>query len=174
MSEVELPEVKEKSGGRFVISGSINNPEAIEKPKRPADDDLILETPVKPVETVKPVSTAITLDLRTQRGVILFNVDPKDIRSDLRERQLTNAAKAIIRSGDPVMMDAIRIASPKFFGEFAKTLPPRRARPSFSATGNQDIPPEGIRNLKDRRARDRCHGARHQRSQGKGFCRHGK
>ena len=93
------------------------------------------KTPVDPQAKKAPeISKNISLDLRTQRGVILFNVDPKDIRSDLRERELTEAARGIIRSGDPDMTDAIRIASPKFFGEYAKTLPPRRAKPEFAET----------------------------------------
>jgi VWFA-related protein len=138
MSDPELPEVKEKSGGRFVISGKLtdpNPPEPVKKPdEAPAGDDQ----PQKKKTKTRSDNGSITLDFRTQRGVILFNVDPKDIRSDLRERQLTEAAKAIIRSGDPFMAEAIRIASPKFFGEYAKTLPPRRAKPIFAdpAAGN--------------------------------------
>jgi VWFA-related protein len=129
LSQAQLPEPNEKSGGRFGISGEINQPAT--PVKKPAGGD-------PPSETKTTGGGNITLDLRTQRGVILFNVDPKDIRSDLRERQLTEAAKGIIRSGDPVMMDAIRIASPKFFGEFARTLPPRRAAPSFAETAQND------------------------------------
>jgi VWFA-related protein len=119
MSDPEIPSPKEKSGGRFSISGEVSQPAATTK--KPGPDDK------KPKDGGR-----IELDFRTQRGVVLFNVDPKDIRSDLSERQLTEAAKGIIRSGDPDMTDAIRIASPKFFGEYAKTLPPRRARPTFA------------------------------------------
>lgn len=132
LSEPELPKVDEKSGGRFSINGKINEPRPVETKKKPIVEAEPEETPVEKKGKEKPQSKEIKLDMRTARGVILFNVDPKDIRSDLRERELTVAAKAIIRSGDPVMMDAIRIASPKFFGEFAKNLPPRRARPGFS------------------------------------------
>jgi VWFA-related protein len=128
MSDAQLPDPKERSGGRFVISGEVNQPTA--KVKKTDDEDTAKEKP--------KTGGNITLDFRTQRGVILFNVDPKDIRSDLRERQLTEAAKGIIRSGDPDMMDAIRIASPKFFGEYAKTLPPRRAAPTFADTPSLD------------------------------------
>ncbi len=146
LSDVELPKVEEKSGGRFVINGKISDPKPPKIVKKPPSETVEpveagTGEPEKKAAKVRSGSTGITLDLRTQRGVILFNVDPKDIRSDLRERQLTEAAKAIIRSGDPVMTDAIRIASPNFFGEFAKTLPPRRARPTFSETGNQNGAP---------------------------------
>ena len=143
MSEAQLPDPKEKSGGRFVISGKINQPTA-SVPKKPVEEPAASAGPATPDEPPKKKpksgSGVITLDFRTQRGVILLNVDPKDIRSDLRERQLTEAAKGIIRSGDPMMMDAIRIASPKFFGEYAKTLPPRRAKPSFAENSAQNDP----------------------------------
>jgi VWFA-related protein len=121
LSDPEIPSPKEKSGGRFSISGEVSQPTAAKKSTPPLADE----------EKAKG-GGRIELDFRTQRGVVLFNVDPKDIRSDLSERQLTEAAKGIIRSGDPDMTDAIRIASPKFFGEYAKTLPPRRARPTFA------------------------------------------
>ena len=135
MSDPELPKVKEKSGGRFVISGKITGESPPEPKKKPAEEpEKTDEKPPEKKPKVKPDNGVITLDFRTQRGVILFNVDPKDIRSDLRERELTEAAKAIIRSGEPMMTEAIRIASPKFFGEFARTLPPRRARPAFAET----------------------------------------
>jgi len=39
----------------------------------------------------------------------------------LRERPLTEAAKAIVRSGDSILTEAIRRTSPKFFGEYART-----------------------------------------------------
>ncbi|HLA95427.1 MAG TPA: VWA domain-containing protein, partial [Pyrinomonadaceae bacterium] len=50
----------------------------------------------------------------------------------LRERPLTEAAKAIIRSGDTVLMDAIRRASPKYFGDYTRTLPPMRREPALT------------------------------------------
>src|SRR5437588_3824124 len=51
--------------------------------------------------------------------------------NDLRERPLTEAAKAIVRSGDGPLSDAIRKVSPRMFGDYAKTLPPRRTEPSL-------------------------------------------
>ncbi len=135
MSDARLPDPKEKSGGRFVISGEVSQPTVVPKKKVEEPDPPADPPPDPDAKKAPEVNKNISLDLRTQRGVILFNVDPKDIRSDLRERELTEAAKGIIRSGDPDMTDAIRIASPKFFGEFAKTLPPRRAKPAFAETG---------------------------------------
>jgi VWFA-related protein len=49
----------------------------------------------------------------------------------LRERPLTEAARAIVRSGEGPLMDAIRKVSPRMFGDFAKTLPPPRNEPSL-------------------------------------------
>jgi VWFA-related protein len=51
--------------------------------------------------------------------------------NDLRERPLTEAARAIVRSGDGPLMDAIRKVSPRMFGDFARTLPPPRNEPSL-------------------------------------------
>ena len=53
----------------------------------------------------------------------MLNVDPAMVPSDLHERPLTEAARAIVRSGDQPLIDAIRKVSPKMFGDFAKTLP---------------------------------------------------
>jgi VWFA-related protein len=106
MSDVELPEVKEKAGGVFRISGKLGD----EKAKKEARVDL---------------------HFWTQRGVILLNVDPSLAPADLRERPLTNAAQAIVRSGDSQLLNAIRKVSPKMFGDYAKTLPPIEKEPTL-------------------------------------------
>ena len=106
MSDVELPPIKEKAGGTFKLSGRLGEKEA------------------KKEETV-------ALDFRTQRGVVLLNVDPAMAPSDLRERPLTEAARAIVRSGDSQLVEAIRKVSPKMFGDFAKTLPPPEKEPAL-------------------------------------------
>jgi VWFA-related protein len=62
----------------------------------------------------------------------LLNVDQSEVGSDLRERPLTVAAKSIIQSGDTFLMDAIRRTSPKYFGEYMKTLPPAIREPFIS------------------------------------------
>ena len=106
MSDVELPPVKEKAGGTFKLSGRLGEKEA------------------KKEETV-------ALDFRTQRGVVLLNVDPSMAPSDLRERPLTEAARAIVRSGDSELVEAIRKVAPKMFGDYAKTLPPPDKEPAL-------------------------------------------
>ncbi len=106
MSDVELPPVKEKAGGSFKLSGRLGEKEA------------------KKEETV-------ALDFRTQRGVVLLNVDPEMAPSDLRERPLTEAARAIVRSGDSHLVEAIRKVAPKMFGDYAKTLPPPEKEPAL-------------------------------------------
>lgn len=106
MSDVELPEVKEKAGGTFKLSGRLGDEEA------------------KKEDT-------IALNFRTQRGVVLLNVDPEMAPSDLRERPLTEAARAIVRSGDTQLVEAIRKVSPKLFGDYAKTLPPPDRQPAL-------------------------------------------
>jgi VWFA-related protein len=106
MSDVELPEVKEKAAGTFKLSGRLGDEKA------------------KKEET-------IALEFRTQRGVVLLNVDPAMAPADLRERPLTEAARAIVRAGDGHLLEAIRKVSPKMFGDYAKTLPPPEKEPAL-------------------------------------------
>ncbi len=106
MSDVELPPVKEKAGGTFKLSGRLG-----EKDKKKEE--------------------LITLNFRTQRGVVLLNIDPEMAPADLRERPLTEAARAIVRSGDSQLVEAIRKVSPKMFGDYAKTLPPPEKEPEL-------------------------------------------
>ncbi|HJR06048.1 MAG TPA: VWA domain-containing protein [Pyrinomonadaceae bacterium] len=113
-SEVELGKVEEKRGGRFEVSGRIGD----KKAKR---------------------DVRVKLDFETERGVILFGVDPANVPADLRERQLTEAARAIIRSGNQDLIEAIRKVTPRFVGEYAKTLPPPRGgAPVLNITAKSD------------------------------------
>ncbi|HEX5887457.1 MAG TPA: VWA domain-containing protein [Pyrinomonadaceae bacterium] len=106
MSDVELPPIKEKAGGQFKLSGRLG-----EKDKKKEE--------------------VIALNFRTQRGVVLLNIDPEMAPADLRERPLTEAARAIVRSGDSQLVEAIRKVSPKMFGDYAKTLPPPEKEPEL-------------------------------------------
>jgi VWFA-related protein len=105
-SDIELPKVKEKRGGWFEISGHVGDKKAKKE-------------------------TRVELDFITQRGVMLFNVDANMVPSDLRERPLTEAVRAIVRAGDSNLVDAIRKVSPRYFGDYAKTLPPPKEPPSL-------------------------------------------
>ncbi|HET6972925.1 MAG TPA: VWA domain-containing protein, partial [Pyrinomonadaceae bacterium] len=107
MSDVELPEIKEKAGGVYKLSGRLGE------------------------KDVKKEDGLVALDFRTQRGVVLLNIDPERAPSDLRERPLTEAARAIVRSGDSELVQAIRKVSPKMFGDYAKTLPPPEKEPEL-------------------------------------------
>lgn len=110
LADIDLEKVKERSAGRFEITGSHRaDPTAVKDPSR------------------------VSLKLSTARGIILLNVPPNEVTSDLRERPLTNAAKAIIKSGDSLLMEAIRRAAPRYFGDYARTLPPIRTEPTFTA-----------------------------------------
>jgi VWFA-related protein len=106
LSDVELPKVKEKAAGVFTLSGKLGE-------KKPAKEERV------------------QLDFLTQRGVVLLNVDPSMVPTDLRERPLTEAARAIVRSGDNQLIDAIRKVSPRMFGDYAKTLPPLEKQPTL-------------------------------------------
>ncbi|HLL15582.1 MAG TPA: VWA domain-containing protein [Pyrinomonadaceae bacterium] len=136
-SEVELGRIEEKRGGRFEVSGRIGDKKA------------------KRDERVK-------LDFETERGVILFGVDPASVPADLRERQLTEAARAIIRSGNQDLIEAIRKITPRFVGEYAKTLPPPRggapvlAVATKSERAAREVAPQLMRvtaNVTDRQGR---------------------
>lgn len=106
MSDVELPPIQEKAGGQFKLSGRLGEKDA-------KKEELV------------------ALDFRTQRGVVLLNIDPEMAPADLRERPLTEAARAIVRSGDSQLVQAIRKVSPKTFGDYAKTLPPPEKEPEL-------------------------------------------
>ena len=149
LSDIELPRVKEGKAGTFSITGMLG-PDAKQKkekkPKATADSDKGTTdgNGDKSAEKVdngsdgadKPPEKQqlVQLDFVTQRGVILLNVDPSMAPNDLRERPLTEAAKAIVRSGDGPLSDAIRKVSPRIFGEYAKTLPPPQRSPSLVAS----------------------------------------
>jgi len=111
-SEVELGKLRSKRGGAFEIAGRFGD--------KKADKDR-----------------SVRLDLETARGVLLFGVkDESEVPSDLRERALTEAARAIIRSGDTELIGAIRKVAPRLVGEYAETLPRRGAEPTLSARSN--------------------------------------
>lgn len=127
LADIELEKVRERSAGRFEISG-FHKAEVV-VPKTAAEPDA------------KPVVHSVSLKLSTARGIILLNVPENEVTSDLRERPLTNAAKAIIKSGDSLLMEAIRRAAPKYFGDYARSLPPLRLEPTFTASKPRvDVP----------------------------------
>ena len=140
LSDVELEKVREKAGGKFVLKGKINRESEVGN--RQTEDESSAETE-EPADTEdqrpktknqKPKTKnkgQVELNLTTARGIILLNVNPNEVPSDLRERPLTEAAKAIVRSGDVLLTEAIRRASPKYFGDYAKTLPPIRREPTL-------------------------------------------
>lgn len=143
MSDLTLEKVKEKSGGRFEIKGAI---------KKEIEPVVEKESEIKPNEneqkgngeSAEKVSSTVSLQLTTVRGIILLNVPPNEVASNLRERPLTEAAKAIVRSGDSVLMDAVRRASPKYFGEYLETLPPIKKTPSFAVGSSGNSSGSGI------------------------------
>lgn len=123
LADFDIADVKEKTAGRFEIKGG-----------RKAETRAAGSVPSE-------ISKSVSLILSTARGIILLNVSPNEVMSDLRERPLTNAAKAIVRSGDSLLMEAIRRASPKYFGDYTRTLPPISNEPSFAKKGTRlDVP----------------------------------
>ena len=152
MSDVELPRVKEGRAGAFSISGELGPDVKRKKTKKKKDAKTSAAETAEgqtdgnegakktddssdqaAAETDKPPEKQelVHLNFTTQRGVILLNVDPSMAPNDLRERPLTEAAKAIVRSGDGPLRDAIRKISPKWFGDYARTLPAPQREPSL-------------------------------------------
>jgi len=146
MSDVELPKVKEGKAGAYSISGTLGPDAKKKKKKKPEKSDAEAKTDGEPTgdqngqqadvnadaaPAVPEPQGLVRLNFTTQRGVILLNVDPSMAPNDLRERPLTEAAKAIVRSGDGPLSEAIRKLSPRIFGEFRRTLPRPQAEPSL-------------------------------------------
>jgi VWFA-related protein len=144
LSDVELPRIKEGRAGAFTIAGTVGPDAKRSKHKKKAaeSDDANTDADNKPADKPADPTTdnpekppakqeLVQLNFITQRGVILLNVDPSMAPNDLRERPLTEAARAIVRSGNLPLMEAIRTVSPRMFGDFAKTLPPRQTEPSL-------------------------------------------
>lgn len=150
LADFDIAEVKEKSAGRFEIKGLYAADGKVKSKKEKVKTDLTDEqatnneqrTTNSDPKAEDQKSKTIDLKFTTARGIILLNVPPNEVMSDLRERPLTNAAKAIIRSGDSLLMDAIRRASPKYFGDYARTLPPIMLEPKFAAKDNGLIVPK--------------------------------
>jgi VWFA-related protein len=128
LADFDIEKVKEKAGGKFEIKGNYSRAETRAVASVPRGEEGVKDPPNPDHLPLRSVS----LDLTTARGIILLNVSPNEVMSDLRERPLTNAAKAIVRSGDSLLMDAIRRASPKYFGDYARTLPPIITQPTLS------------------------------------------
>ena len=157
LSDVELPRVKEGRAGSFSISGTLgpNARKSKDKKKKDAEKTESAtadgsadsndansstidgatdkdEKSKADADKSKPdKDKLVQLNLTTQRGVILLNVDPAMAPNDLRERPLTEAAKGIVRSGNVPLIDAIRKVSPRLFGDYAHTLPPPDRGPSL-------------------------------------------
>ena len=149
IADFDIANVKEKSGGRFEIRGRRGGGEKGRKGEKaetrpvgsvPDPDEAPTPKDQKPkAEDQRPKT--VSLNFTTARGIILLNVPPSEVGSDLRERPLTNAAKAIVRSGDSLLMEAIRRAAPKYYGEYARSLPPLKLEPRFSPkTTPADLP----------------------------------
>jgi VWFA-related protein len=147
LSDVELPPIKERKAGTFTISGTVGPDAKRKKHKRfglfsssaspDASDNKPTPSPT-PEASAQPAAEEpekkqelVQLNFTTQRGVILLNVDPSMAPNDLRERPLTEAARAIVRSGDLPLVEAIRKVTPRMYGDYAKTLPPREREPSL-------------------------------------------
>jgi VWFA-related protein len=163
LSDIQLAKVKERSGGRFQLKGKFRSDETGDRDKKGRKqtesseskgngdtvtaDNTDSEAPGSDSKEDKPDtkerSKHVSLAFTTARGIVLLNVPPNEVTSDLRERPLTNAAKAIIRSGDVVLTDAIRRATPKYFGDYSRTLPPMRREPLLASSSRAtDVPGE--------------------------------
>ncbi len=131
VADFDIAQVKEGRAGRYEIKGH-HADEGKSKKSKGKNEVPGPESQDPSSKTEDPKPKTVSLNFTTARGIILLNVPPNEVMSDLRERPLTEAAKAIIRSGDSLLMEAIRRASPKYFGDYARTLPPMMREPTFS------------------------------------------
>ena len=144
LSDFEVEKVKEKSGGRFEVKGRYKSEDDTAEP--PAGETTEAAVPNPEEKSSKrsrrsaKIDNTVSLNFTTDRGIVLLNVPPNEVSSDLRERPLTDAAKAIVRSGNTVLTEAIRRASPKYFGEYSKTLPPMRREPVLTTRTETEEP----------------------------------
>ncbi|NOT46986.1 MAG: VWA domain-containing protein [Acidobacteria bacterium] len=149
LSDFDLEKIKEKAAGKFEISGTFRDEPAVAAKDDPPAEEVAVDTagesppnggnpndPKPSKKNKKRSSNPVSLNLETARGIILINIPPNEVSSDLRERPLTNAAKAIIRSGDSLLMEAIRRAAPKYYGDYTRTLPPIKLEPKFADRPN--------------------------------------
>lgn len=146
LSDFELAKVKEKAAGKFVISGTFQDPSAAEKKAAapavaendPAKGNGSSDEQGPSTQPGKKDRRAelVSLNFETARGIVLLNIPPNEVTSDLRERPLTEAAKAIVRSGDSLLMDAVRRAVPKYYSDYTRTLPPLKMEPRFAGRPN--------------------------------------
>ena len=135
LADFEVESVKELSGGRFEIKGRTS------KADGETGSGQSKSKNGESASSKEGISTTVSLKLATARGIILLNVPPNEVLNDLRQRPLTKAAKAIVRSGDVLLTEAIRRASPKYFGDYARTLPPMSFEPKFaSGTAGPYVP----------------------------------
>ncbi len=148
LSDVALKDVKEKAAGKFAVSGKLaesskfrdQSSEIEEEAEQTNEADTLgdesdrtadQKQKTKSKKQKSKLKNQIKLDFTTARGIILLNVPISEVSGDLRERPLTNAAKAIVRGGDSLLLEAIRRASPKYFGEYSQTLAGLRREPDF-------------------------------------------
>lgn len=120
LSEIKLAQPKEGRGGRFELAGYLGEKNA-------------------------PEERRARLALTTHRGVILFGVDPELAPADLRERQLTEAARAIIRSGNEDLIAAIRKISPRSVDDYLGTLPPHEGQAPRLVSRDGERAPAGTK-----------------------------
>lgn len=109
--------------------------EEAKKREEAAKDEAKKKAAAEKAEAKKAAADQrVRLSLETARGVVLFGVkDEARVPSDLRERTLTEAARAIIRSGDTELIDAIRKVAPRLVGEYAETLGLRGRGPTLGS-----------------------------------------
>lgn len=103
-SEVELGKVRPQRGGDFLLEGTLGDKHA----KKDGRTEL---------------------EFTTERGVIVFGADAASVPADLRERQLTEAARAIIASGNVNLIEAIRRVAPRYVADYVGTLPQHERAP---------------------------------------------
>ncbi len=116
--DVELNETSSTPNGTNDASSNESRPN--EPHAESANEDS--SSDAKDKNKLKKESRTVRLNLTTERGVVIFGVDPASVPVDLHERQLTEAARVILRTGNAELIERVRRIAPKLVDEYAGTL----------------------------------------------------
>ncbi len=122
VSAEEISKIKERAAGKHVIEGEFEQKTEARPVGSPEDGEAPSKSPQR------------SFFLSTARGIILLNVPPSQVPNNLLPKEMTDAARAIIRSGDSFLAEAIRRSAPDLFGEYASTLPPFKPQPVLTSS----------------------------------------
>ena len=135
-SLIPLAAPRESAGGRFSVSGRYPSRDKKDRTSDATDAGTDVTGDAagdgdgrgesKQARRVRERAAQVELDFTTARGIVVIGADPSIVPADLRPRELTEAAKVFLRSGDESLVDPVRRLAPNLVDEYAGTLRTRR------------------------------------------------